>query len=304
MNCMIGKLYLQFYAAWIRQVESGQNKWSDDTTNIETPLLASAVRSRQNRVSNKSASIVKPPSILSMYHDSDVVNFFLEYGFPLSCEGSCSGLSVEKNHAGARSHPDDMRKYLEKSALMCEEGYFRSWVILDLSFGVDGEDSVNSHICKDLYLGNPIKVSYPSVDSLVELIRRKGSAFIRRKQLHINALELLCVMVCLKVWASVLEGSKIVIYCDNSSSVTVLNSGACRNAFMQSCLREICFLTASHEFQVKGRHLSGEANRVADMLSRWDMDPCISTEFLKQARINSWTEIKLDNDLFHFTSPW
>ncbi|CAG2239461.1 unnamed protein product [Mytilus edulis] len=48
-------------------------------------------------------------------------------------------------------------------------------VILDLSFGVDGEDSVNSHISKDLYLGNPIKVSYPSVDSLVELIRRKGS---------------------------------------------------------------------------------------------------------------------------------
>ncbi|CAC5401601.1 unnamed protein product [Mytilus coruscus] len=129
-------------------------------------------------------------------------------------------------------------------------------------------------------------------------------AFIRRKQLHINALELLCIMACLKVWASVLEGSKIVIYCDNSSSVTVLNSGACRNAFMQSCLREICFLTAGHEFQVKGRHLSGEANRVADMLSRWDMDPCISTEFLKQARINSWTEIELDDDLFHFTSPW
>ncbi|CAC5360758.1 unnamed protein product [Mytilus coruscus] len=42
---------------------------------------------------------------------------------------------------------------------------------------------------------------------------------------------------------------------------------------MQSCLREICVLTAGHEFQVKGRHLSGEANRVADMLSRWDMDP-------------------------------
>ncbi|CAC5377988.1 unnamed protein product [Mytilus coruscus] len=121
-------------------------------------------------------------------------------------------------------------------------------------------------------------------------------AFIRRKQLHINALELLCGMECLKVWASVLDGSKIVIYYDNSSSVTVLNSGACRNAFMQSCLREICFLTASHEFQVKGRHLSGEANRVADMLSRWDMDPGISTEFLKQARINSWTEIELLGD--------
>ncbi|VDI40411.1 Hypothetical predicted protein [Mytilus galloprovincialis] len=136
--------------------------------------------------------------MLSMYHDSDIANF-LEYGFPLSCEGSCSGLSEEKNHAGARSHPDDMRKYLKKE---CTYGsiigpFFSNpfntdmvisplnsvpkkdtldrRVILDLSFGVDGEDSVNSHISKDLYLGNPIKVSYPSVDSLVELIRRKGS---------------------------------------------------------------------------------------------------------------------------------
>ncbi|XP_071176474.1 uncharacterized protein [Mytilus edulis] len=519
-----------------------------------------------------------------MYHDSDIANF-LEYGFPLSCEGSCSGLSEEKNHAGARSHPDDMRKYLKKE---CTYGsiigpFFSNpfdtdmvisplnsvpkkdtldrRVILDLSFGVDGEDSVNSHISKDLYLGNPIKVSYPSVDSLVELIRRKGSGslcfkrdlkrayrqiticpgdwhlvgfswenhiffdrvlsmglrsvayicqrvtnavsfildahydlqivnylddlavcdvqekafdayailgevldncgleesvekatppstsmvflgilfdtvsctlsitkdrleeilylvkswlqkercslkdlqsllgklhfvsscvcpgrlfvsrllvwlrtfggqnitkrvpkyikldlvwwskflniyngvsmmflidwsspdcvlscdstligcggicngryfhtvfptFIRRQQLYINALELLYVMVCLKVWASVLKGSRIVIYCDNSSSVTVLNSGACRNTFMQSCLGEICFLTASHEFQVKGRHLSGEANRIADMLSRWDMGPGVSTEFLKLARVNAWKEIELDDDLFHFTSPW
>ncbi|CAG2245708.1 unnamed protein product [Mytilus edulis] len=43
------KALLQFYAAWIRRVESGQNKWSDDTADIETPLLASSVRSRQNR---------------------------------------------------------------------------------------------------------------------------------------------------------------------------------------------------------------------------------------------------------------
>ncbi|CAC5419054.1 unnamed protein product [Mytilus coruscus] len=354
------KALLQFYAAWIRRVESGQNKWSDDTADIETPLLASSVRSRQNRVSNKSASIVKAPSVwfcsdfqkkkcsfsgahdkvikgvtrsmLSMYHDSDVVNI-LGYGFPLRCKGSYSGLSVEENHAGARSHPDDMRKYLKKE---CTYGsiigpFFSNpfetdmvisplnsvpkkdtldrKVILDLSFGVDGEDSVNSHICKDLYLVQIVCLCDSTLVGCGGICNGRYfhtvfPAFIRRKQLHINALELLCVMMCLKVWASVLEGSKIVIYCDNSSSVSVLNSGACRNAFMQSCLREICFLTASHEFQVKGRHLSGEANRVADMLSRWDMDPGISTEFLKQARINSWTEIELDDDLFHFTSPW
>ena len=50
-------------------------------------------------------------------------------------------------------------------------------IILDLSFSENdmNDGSVNSHICKDLYLGQPVKVTYPSVDSLVELIRRKGS---------------------------------------------------------------------------------------------------------------------------------
>jgi hypothetical protein len=38
------KALLQFYAAWIRRIESGQNKWSDDSVDIETPLLASSVR--------------------------------------------------------------------------------------------------------------------------------------------------------------------------------------------------------------------------------------------------------------------
>lgn len=35
---------LQFYAAWIRRIESGQNAWADDSNEIETPLLAGAVK--------------------------------------------------------------------------------------------------------------------------------------------------------------------------------------------------------------------------------------------------------------------
>lgn len=69
---------------------------------------------------------------------------------------------------------------------------------------------------------------------------------------------------------------------------------------MQSCLREIYFLTASHHFKVKGRHLSGEANITTDMLLRWDMHPGISTEFLKQDRVNTWTVIELEDVLFQF----
>jgi hypothetical protein len=48
------------------------------------------------------------------------------------------------------------------------------------------------------------------------------------------------IVECKSLWAHRLQGLKVVIYCDNSSSVTVVNSGACRNSFMQSCRQQIC----------------------------------------------------------------
>jgi hypothetical protein len=38
---------------------------------------------------------------------------------------------------------------------------------------------------------------------------------------------------------------------------------------MQNCLRELCFVEATHEFEVRAKHIAGEENRLADYLSRW-----------------------------------
>ena len=51
--------------------------------------------------------------MLSNYHDSEVVKF-LEFGFPINCQGNSSGLSSERNHTGANNFPDKMEKYLKK----------------------------------------------------------------------------------------------------------------------------------------------------------------------------------------------
>ena len=56
--------------------------------------------------------------MISNYHDAEIVKFS-EYGFPLSCEGDCFGISEEKNHAGARNFPDEMDRYLNKE---CSNG--------------------------------------------------------------------------------------------------------------------------------------------------------------------------------------
>ena len=57
------KALLQFYTAWIRRIESGQNKWSDDSVDIETPLLASSVRPKQNKLNRGASNMTKSPIV-------------------------------------------------------------------------------------------------------------------------------------------------------------------------------------------------------------------------------------------------
>jgi hypothetical protein len=71
------------------------------------------------------------------------------------------------------------------------------------------------------------------------------------------------------MWGKHYMGKKVVAYCDNEASVTVLNTGFSRDMFMQSCLREICYLAAVHGFEGRSRHIVGFENRAADYLSRW-----------------------------------
>ena len=129
-------------------------------------------------------------------------------------------------------------------------------------------------------------------------------SFIVKKSLHINALELLIIVVCLKLWSISFKGKKIRVFCDNMSSVTVLNTGACRNVFMQSCLREICFLSATYQFEIRGQHLSSEDNRLADWLSRWSLDEFYQDLFLQEAVQNKWKEVNVPESYFQFIAPW
>ena len=93
--------------------------------------------------------------------------------------------------------------------------------------------------------------------------------FIKQQQLHINALELLTVVVALKLWGQNLRGKKVLIFCDNMSSCRLINQGVSKDEFHQSCLREICFVAAVNEFSIKAQHIRGVDNRVSDTLSRW-----------------------------------
>ena len=65
------------------------------------------------------------------------------------------------------------------------------------------------------------------------------SRLVLSQALDINCLELLTIVVALKLWGHLWRGLCLTVRCENLVAVTALNSGSCRNAFVNSCLREI-----------------------------------------------------------------
>ena len=133
--------------------------------------------------------------MLSDYQDREVCEF-LDYGFPIGVTGKVQNkVSKVKNHRGVTAFPLEVKRYLEK-----EIGYgavigpldhipfSKEWcisplntvpkrdssdrrVILDLSFPEQG--SINEHIPKSTYLATRINLTFPRVDDLVEIIKKK-----------------------------------------------------------------------------------------------------------------------------------
>ena len=87
---------------------------------------------------------------------------------------------------------------------------------------------------------------------------------IKMLNLSINALELLTVVIAAKVWGKKWQGMRIVIRCDNETSVTVMNTDRAYNSFLLGCLRELEFVAAKWEFEMKAVHITGVENRIPD----------------------------------------
>ena len=92
---------------------------------------------------------------------------------------------------------------------------------------------------------------------------------IIRKCLHIGVLEILSIIICLKLWGKYFKGQRIVVFCDNLNVCHLLNHGNSRSEILQDSLREICYLAACNEFELRAQHLSSEENRISDVLSRY-----------------------------------
>ncbi len=137
-----------------------------------------------------------------------------------------------------------------------------------------------------------------------EYWHKQFPSFILDQSLHINALELLVIVVSIKVWKNKLRGKRLLINCDNSASVEVLNKGKTRDPFLQACLREIEFVAGLGEYEIRARHIPGVDNRLPDLLSRWHKGPEYQTEFLERTQNTESKEIFIYDGLFKFLHDW
>ena len=132
----------------------------------------------------------------------------------------------------------------------------------------------------------------------------KFPAELLSQELHINSLELVAIMVAIRVWGPTLRGKRVTILCDNQSSVQVLNRGFTKDAHMAACLREIAYMAAIGEFAVRARHLAGVQNRIADLLSRWELVEGPMVALKKLAPNVKLCEIQVPLDYFQPQELW
>ena len=101
--------------------------------------------------------------------------------------------------------------------------------------------------------------------------------FLEEKDPSIEFLELYAVTIAVLLWTAQHKNKRIVLFCDNSSVVHMINkqSSKCRNCM--TLIRVITLESLTQNTRVYAKHVSTEKNEIADALSRNKMDLFWST---------------------------
>ena len=87
-------------------------------------------------------------------------------------------------------------------------------------------------------------------------------------ELDITKKDMLTVMAAIKYWFADLSNSKVRIFVDNQACVALLNYGITRSPFLAACLREIYFVLASFNIELRANYIPTKENCLADTCSR------------------------------------
>ena len=120
----------------------------------------------------------------------------------------------------------------------------------------------------------------------------------------INELEATAVMVALKLWACKMSGKRCSIRCDNTTTVLAINNLKTRNTNLQNTVREIMFLCATYEIEIRAIHIPGLENRIPDWLSRWHLDSKFQKKFRQWNLVNRFSQRTVTDTMLQFSHNW
>lgn len=86
--------------------------------------------------------------------------------------------------------------------------------------------------------------------------------------LHITHKETLAIILAAKRWAPRWANHRVIIHSDNQAAVQIINKGTTRNAILMHELRQLFWLSATHNFHITARYVPGTQNDLADAISR------------------------------------
>ena len=87
-------------------------------------------------------------------------------------------------------------------------------------------------------------------------------------QWHISQLEAFTLLLALRFWQSQLARQNIRIFCDNTATVAVMQSGRSVDPFLLACAREVWLLATLNDISLTTTHIAGVLNQTADTLSQ------------------------------------
>ena len=102
-----------------------------------------------------------------------------------------------------------------------------------------------------------------------EYFREVFPSSIRKENWHISALEMVTLTVTVKLWVPKCHSQRLQVFSDNQATVIAVNTGKTRDSVMASCLRELTYILAKHNCELKVRYINTKANTLSDLLSRW-----------------------------------
>ena len=130
------------------------------------------------------------------------------------------------------------------------------------------------------------------------------SFILDNNNIHINELETLAIIIGLKLWKNKIRDKNVLVHCDNKTTVDIVNTGRASNEFAQSCLREICFITANVNAVVKVRFKPGVQNTEADFLSRYHTSEIFRNQAVEEIQKRKWRDTFVYEGLFRFLHEW